>query len=215
MRLAVALEGERESREVGGAVLVESGQRVTLFEGEAQGGARHEGARGEHEQGEIGAFDGALQAIPERSGHAAQFVRGSGTQIEHDEAEVGIAGKEVGDGEGGGGGAAARPDEVLQVGGRMGLGVEAVGGVNQRDALPGLARDGEQMAEQEVAAAAGRGAHAFGQSGERKATAGEVIDRRQVRAQAGSGRPGSGRKARGDEVPKRRQRWSGRRNDGD
>ena len=61
--------------------------------------ARHGGARRDHDEGEVGGFDGALEAIPETGGRAAEFALGGVAQIEDDEAEVGVAGEEVGGGE--------------------------------------------------------------------------------------------------------------------
>ncbi len=115
--MAVAGEVRGEVREEVGTVGGEGGEGVRGGEFEAESGAGNEGAGGDDKQGQFGVLDGALEAIPERGGNAAQVAEGRAAEIEHDEAEVGIAGEEVGDGKGGGHVAAARPDEVFEVGG--------------------------------------------------------------------------------------------------
>lgn len=108
----MTVEVDIELGERVGAVGLERGEGERSGELEAKGGAGDEGARGDDEEGELGAFDGALQAIPERSGHAAEFPGGDFAEVEHDQAEVGVAGEKVGDAHRGGGVATAGPDEV-------------------------------------------------------------------------------------------------------
>ena len=64
------------------------------------------------------------------------YGRGARQQIEHDEAEVGIAGEDVRGLEREGGAAAADPQQVGEQIDRAGAGIEAVGAVDQRDAQP-------------------------------------------------------------------------------
>jgi len=94
--LALAVEGGIELGEELRTVLVEGGERGSGRELEAEGRAGNEGTGGDDEESEFGAFDGALEAIPEGGGHAAEFVRGGVAEVEDDETEVGIASEEVG-----------------------------------------------------------------------------------------------------------------------
>lgn len=52
-----------------------------------------------------------------------------------------------------------------------------MGRVNEGGALAALAGDGEELAEEEVAAAAGAGASEFGEGGGGESAVGGVIDR--------------------------------------
>ena len=204
--MPLAGEVRGEVREQVGAVAGEGGEGVGDVEFEAQGGAGHEGAGRDDEQGEFGAFDSALQAIPEWRGDPTQSSQGGVGEIEHHESEVGVAGEEIGYGERGGHVAAAGPDEVFQVGAGVGFGIETLGGINEGDALAAPTGDGEQLTEQEVGAATGRGGNEFGEGGEGQAAAGGIVERTQAGGQARRGiRPLGGGKAFGEEVPKRSQ----------
>ncbi len=204
--MAVAGEVGDEVGEEVGTVLGEGGEGMRGGKFETEGGAGHEGARGDDEEGEFGVFDGALEAIPEGGGHAAQVAQGGIAEVEHHESEVGVAGQEIGDGEGGGHITAAGPDEVFEMGGRMGLGVEVIEGIDEGGALTAGAGGGEQLAEQELGSAAG-GGDEFGEGGEGESAAGGVVEGLQAGGQArAGGRPVGGRKALGEEMPERRQR---------
>lgn len=89
------------------------------------------------------------------------------------------------------------------MGGRIGLGVEAVGRIDEGGALAVLASHGEQLAEEQVAAAAGAGAGELGQRGARQSAAGGFINGGDACSQPGALRAGGAGKAFGDEKPKR------------
>ena len=80
---ALAGKGDIQLGENGGSVGLEGLKGERLAELEAESGAGDDGAWGDDEQSEFGAFDGALEAIPERGRHAAEFRGGSVAQVEH------------------------------------------------------------------------------------------------------------------------------------
>ena len=111
---ALAVEGGAEVRQEAGAILVEGGKVGGGGELKPEGGTGHEGTRGDDQKDQFGVGDGALETIPEGRRESAKFGGRRVAEVEHDEAEVGIAGKKIGDAQGGGGVAAAGPDEVGQ-----------------------------------------------------------------------------------------------------
>lgn len=144
-----------------------------------------------------------------RTGNAAEVGFRRVAEIEDDEAEVGVAGKEIGrlQGERGrrGGGATADPDEMGEQVGGMRVGVEGVGGVDQAYASAGAAGDCEKLTEEQLAAAAGGGADDLGDGAERKAAAGDFIERGDGGAQRAARGAGGGGEALGEQMPKRRE----------
>jgi hypothetical protein len=200
----VALEGGGEAGGEGGAFAIEGVDGVLPGEFEAELGAGDAGAGCLDDEGEAGGFDGALQAVPVGGWRAAEVGVGGAAQIEDDEAEVGVAGEEVGDLQGGEGGGAAGPDEVGEEVGVEGRGIEGVGPVDEGDAGAGGAGGGEELAEEEVAAAAGRGADNLSDGPEREA-AGGGVDLREAGAQGRAGGGRGGGKAPGEEMPERRE----------
>ena len=189
------LGGER------GALAIERGERVRGVELETHLRARNRGAGSFHDEHEIGGFDGALQAIPLRTGNAAQIRFGSATEIEDDEAEIGVTGEEVRGLQRAGGARTPHPEQMRAEIRRQRPGIKTVRAVDQRDALAGLAGDGEQVGKKQMPAAARRGTHHFRDRIERKA-AGRLINCRDARGQHTSGRALHGRKALGELAPK-------------
>jgi len=106
-------------------------------------------------------FDGALEAVPLRRGDASKVAFVGVAEVEDEEAEVGVAGEKVGDLKGGGDVLSADPDEVFKPVSGPGAGIKGVGRIDQRDADILRARLAEELAEEELAAAAGRGADDF------------------------------------------------------
>ena len=133
-----------------------------------------------------------MQAIPKGGRDTAERVSGGGSEVEDDEVQVGIAGKKIGNRKGGGGVAVARPDEVFEVGRWMRCGIEGMGGIDEGHALATLAGGGEQLAKEEVTAAAGTGADELGEGGGGEATVGGSVDRGEVGGQSPAVREADG-----------------------
>lgn len=208
-REALAAEGRSEGGREGGALGGEGGDGVRGVEDEAELGARDGGTRCEDDEGEVGGLDGPLETIPVRAGDAAEVGRGGVAEIEDDEAEVGIAREEIGglEGEGrrSGIGRTTDPEKMGEEIGRKRIGIEGVGGVDQADARAGGTGDGEELAEEELAAAARGGADDFGDGAEREAAAGGVVNRRETGGEGAPGRPRGGGEALREQMPERRE----------
>lgn len=191
-----------EFRGESGAFPFEGGDVVDGAEFEAHLCARHGGARGRDDQREVGGLHGTLQPVPLLGGESPQIGGGRAAEIEDDEAEIGVPGKEIGGVERGGGAGAAHPYEMgEQIAGKRRR-VERVGAVDQRDAGAGGARDDEQLAEQQLTAATGPGADDF-RNGAQWQPAGGVIEGRDPRGQQLARRARRDRKALGEEMPER------------
>ena len=127
------------------------------------------------------------------SGGASQGGEGGGAHVEEDEAEVAVAGEEIGGGESGGEVAVAPyPDEVGEGVVAEGGGVEGVEGIDEGDAAVGAAGGGEELAEEELAAATGGGANDLGKGAEGESAAGGVVDGVQAGCEGGGRRRGGG-----------------------
>ena len=144
-------------------------------------------------------FDGALEAIPLRGGDAAEVAGVSVAEVEREETEVGVAREEVGDLQGSLGVLGADPDEVFEPVGWPGGGVEGVGRIDERDAEIAGAGLAEELAEEQLRAAAGGGADDFGQRAFGQA-AGGFVERGPTGGQRGDGCAGGGGKTLGEEL---------------
>ena len=171
------------------------------------------GARGDDDEGEAGVGGGALEAMPRGGRGAAPVGFGSAAEIEDDEGEVGVAGEKIGGAERFGEGATAHPHEVGEgVGGERGR-IEGVVAVDQGDAEGRGAGDGEELAEEELAAATRGLADDLGDGAQRESTGGGV-EAGDTGGQNAAGRFGEGWEALGEEMAERGQRSGRGRHDG-
>lgn len=200
----LALERGLELSREHGALEIERGGGVRSGELKAQLGAGDGGAGRLHDQREIGGLDGALQPIPLRTGNAPEIGGGRASEIENDEPEVGVAGEQVGGLQRGRRAGAAHPDEMgEQVGGKRSR-VERIRAVDQREPRAGGTGGGEQLPEQQVAAATRRCTDDLGDGAERE-SAGRLVDGRDAGGQRAARRTGCGRKTLGEQMPERRE----------
>ena len=139
-----------------------------------------------------------------RAGDAAQIGFRGAPEIEKNQAEVGIAGEEVGRLERERRGQASHPEEVGEQIGGIGIGIKTVGAIDQRDAEP-LAPGGDQeLLEEEMAPATRRGADELCDGTEGQ-SAGRRIDGRDPGGEEAGGGARRGREALGEQMPERRQ----------
>lgn len=188
---------------------LKGGNGVRRVEHEAELGARHGRTGSLHQQGEVGGFDRALQTIPLWSGDAPQLGFRSSPQIEHHQAEIGITRQQVRGLQRIGGVAPANPNDVREeiVGKRRRI--ERVVCVNQGQPRLGESRGCQNLLEEKVAAATGRGADQFRDGAQWQSAAG-LIDRGKPDTQSTSRRhPLAGRKPLGEKVPERAEFFDG------
>lgn len=164
-------ESGRERRPWGG----ERREIEGALQGDAQLGAGNDGRGGKNKQGGVGLLEGALQPIPRGGGNAAEIARGGVAEIEEDELQVGVAGEEIGERQGVLHSAAAQPDEAAQIVGGPRAGVEIVGAVDEGRPAPIGANPVQNLTEEELGAATGRGADELGHRVTRQA-AGEAVE---------------------------------------
>lgn len=156
----------------------ERGERERTLEPDAgAGGGGKEPARGEDGEDAARGLDDALEAIPGGGADAAQLALGTVPQVEGEEAEVGVAGEEVGGLKGLPGIAAAHPEKVPEeAGGLDTLRIEAVRGVDEREETMRPAGGVKEVQQEELAAAAGDAADDFTERAERQAAAKGRVD---------------------------------------
>ena len=118
-------------------------------------------------------------------------------------AEVGIASEEVGDAQCSRYVAAARPDEMFEVTGRIGFRIETMCRIDEGGALRVASSDCEELAENQMTATARSRAGKFGERGGGQAATDGFIDLCYASGQPRAFPLGGGGKAFGDEVPKR------------
>ena len=207
------MEGGGEGGGEGGAGCRKRGEVVRSGQNEAELRAGDGGARGDDDEGEAGVGGGALEAMPRGGRGAAPIGFGSAAEIEDDEGEVGVAGEKIGGAERFGESATAHPHEVGEgVGGERGR-IEGVVAVDQGDAEGGGAGDGEELAEEELAAATRGLADDLGDGAQRESTGGS-IEGGDTGGQNAAGRFREGWEALGEEMAERGQRSRRGRHDG-
>ena len=111
--------------------------------------------RDDHEC-EISSFNGPLQQIPLPVGNPAEFRFRRVTQIEYDQSQICITCEEISDLQRRIGVITTHPDQMHEVIGKAGAGIERIGAIDERDPEPICASGGEKLCDKKLSAAARR-----------------------------------------------------------